>query len=318
MTGPRHIPLGNGGEFDAISAALHRWGALAAGVGDDCAVLDVPAGEQLLLSVDNAVENVHFRRSWLTPEEIGFRSSIAAISDLAAMAALPIGIAVALTLPESWRGDFLRICDGIGEAARATGSRIIGGDLSRGSELALGISAVGRAATPLSRRGARAGDALWVTGRLGGPLLAVRAWDRGVSPVGEVRARFSRPAARVHEARWLVQHGATAGMDVSDGVASEAAHLAAAGGVHIVLNLDKLPLLPGASVEDAARSGEEYELMVTAPATLDTRAFEAEFGIPITCIGAVSPPLPGEPAVEALRHGARVELPRGHDHFPPG
>jgi thiamine-monophosphate kinase len=316
MTGPRHIPLGKGGEFDAISAALHRWGALAEGVGDDCAVLEVPAGRRMVLSVDNAVENVHFRRPWLSPEEIGYRSAIAAISDLAAMAATPMGIAISLTLPETWRGDFLRLCDGIGDAARTTGARIIGGDLSRGTELALTISAVGHVSAPLARRGARPGDALWVTGRLGGPLLAVRAWDRGTAPQGDVRARFARPLARVAEAQWLLAHGATAGMDVSDGVVSEAGHLAAAGGVHVIVNLDRLPLVAGATPEDAARSGEEYELLVSAPAALDAAGFEAEFGLPLTCIGAIAPPMPGEPAVEALRRGERVELPRGHDHFP--
>ncbi len=316
MTGPFHIPLGYGGEFDAISAALHRWGPLATGVGDDCAIFDVPPGERLVLSVDNAVENVHFRRAWVTPEEIGYRSAMAAISDLAAMAALPLGITIALTLPESWRADFLRLCDGVGDAARSTGARIVGGDLSRGSELSLGISAIGHVAAPLSRRGARAGDALWVTGKLGGPLLAVRAWERGGTPAAELRARFARPEARIEEARWLVAHGATAGLDISDGVASEASHIAAAGGVRVVLDLDRLPLLANASADDAARSGEEYELLVAAPASLDASAFESAFRLPLTRIGSIEPAAPGASPVEARVQGERVELPRGHDHFP--
>lgn len=316
MSGPRHIPLGNGGEFDAISAALHRWGPLAAGVGDDCAVLEVPPGEKLVLSVDNSVENVHFRRHWLTPEELGYRSAMAAISDLAAMAAVPVGIVVALTLPETWRADFLRICDGLGDAVRAVGARIVGGDLSRGSELALSISAVGRVGTPLSRRGAKVGDAVWVTGRLGGPLLAVRAWERGASPTAECRDRFVRPVPRLAEARWLVEHGATAGMDVSDGVVSEAGHLSAAGGVRVIIDLDQLPVFPPATTDDAARSGEEYELVITAPESLDAPAFAREFGVPLTRIGRVEAPASGAMIVEARRHGERVELPRGHDHFP--
>ncbi len=316
MHGPRHIPLGYGGEFDAISAALHRWGPLAAGVGDDCAVVEVPPGARLVLSVDNAVENVHFRRPWLTPEEIGYRSTMAAISDLAAMAAQPIGVAVALTLPERWRGDFLQLCDGIGDAARASGSRILGGDLSRGSELALGVTAIGHVTSPMSRRGARPGDAVWVTGRLGGPLLAVRAWERGGTPADDIRTRFARPVARVEEARWLVAHGATAGMDVSDGVASEAGHLAAAGSVRIVLDLDRLPAWAPATFDDAARSGEEYELLVTAPADLDAAAFASRFGIALTRIGVVEAPVPGAAPVEARIAGVRTDTPRGHDHFP--
>ena len=316
MTGPRHIPLGSGGEFDTISAALHRWGPLAAGVGDDCALFVVPPGERLVLSVDNAVEHVHFRREWLTPEEIGYRAAIAAISDIAAMAARPVGIAISMTLPERWRGDFLRLCDGIGDAARTTGVHIVGGDLSRGEELSLAISAIGHVATPLSRRGAKPGDALWVTGRLGGPLLAVRTWERGGTPVGDFRARFARPVARVEEAIWLVAHGATAGLDVSDGVASDAGHLAAAGGVRIILDIDRLPVLSPATVDDAARSGEEYELLVTAPGSLDAAAFEACFGIPLTRVGAVEAHAAGSAPVEVRLAGARTELPRGHDHFP--
>lgn len=316
MTGAPHVPLGFGGEFDAISAALHRWGPLAAGVGDDCAVLDVPAGERLVLSVDALVENVHFRRAWLTPAEIGYRAVTAALSDLAAMAAQPLGVATAMTVPDAWRGDFLQLCDGIGDAVRLAGTRIVGGDLSRGGELSLAVTVLGHGSALLARLGARAGDAVWVTGRLGGPLLALRAWERGGMPSSAGRARFARPVARFAEARWLLAHGATAGLDVSDGVVADAGHLAAAGGVRLVLDLDRLPLLDGATVEDAARSGEEYELVVTAPATLDAAAFEARFGLPLTRIGAVEPAVAGAASVEARRHGARVDLPRGHDHFP--
>ncbi|MBW7935357.1 MAG: thiamine-phosphate kinase [Gemmatimonadaceae bacterium] len=317
MTHLRHIPLGYGGEFSIISAALKRWGSLASGIGDDCAVLEVPAGERLLLSVDTAVEGVHFRRPWLTPEEIGYRATMAAFSDLAAMAAVPSGIAIALTLPDAWREEFVPLCDGIGEATRAVGARIIGGDLSRGADLALSLTVVGHVATPLSREGARPGDALWVTGRLGGPFRALRAWESGDTPDAASRQRFARPAARFEPARWLAAHGVTAGLDLSDGLLSDAGHLAAAGGVQLVVNLDRLPTLGEATVEEAAQSGEEYELLVTGPASLDAKAFEAAFGIPLTCIGAVVPPLAGEPAVEALRHGTRMALPRGHDHFPP-
>jgi len=316
MPGSLHLSLGPGGEFDAIEAALTRWGPLAEGVGDDCAVLDVPSGERLVMSLDTALEDVHFRRGWLTPEEIGYRATMAAMSDLAAMAALPLGVAAALTLPDAWRGDFLRICDGIGDAVRSAKTRIVGGDLTRGATLSLSVTVLGHAAAPLSRRGARAGDALWVTGRLGGPLLAVQAWERGLAPRDEHRARFAHPVARFDEARWLADHGATAGMDVSDGVVAEASHLAAAGRVRIVLDLDGLPLMAGASVDDAARSGEEYELVVTAPSGLDSAEFEQRFGIPLTRIGAVEARAPGVPALETRRAGERVTPPRGHDHLP--
>ncbi|MHB1311499.1 MAG: thiamine-phosphate kinase [Gemmatimonadaceae bacterium] len=315
MTDAPHIRLGRGREFDVIEAALVRWGPLAAGVGDDCAVLDVPPGDRLVMSLDTALEDVHFRRAWLTPEETGYRATAAAISDLAAMAATPLGVAVALTLPESWRGDFLRLCDGIGDAVRVAGARIVGGDLTRGDRLSLSVTVLGYVHTPLTRAGARPGDVLYVTGRLGGPVLALEAWDRGMEPRAALRERFAHPVPRLAEARWLADQGATSGMDVSDGVVSEASHLAAAGGVRVVMDLDRLPVVPGATVDDAARSGEEYELVVTAPAGLDTAEFERSFGLPLTAIGAVEPQRPGSAPVETRRRGERVEPPRGHDHF---
>lgn len=316
MTHLRHIPLGYGGEFDVISAALRRWGALARGVGDDCAVIDVPSGEKLVLSVDTALEGVHFRKSWLSPQEVGYRATTAALSDLAAMAATPIGVAVALTLPDGWRPEFLQLCDGIGRAVQSADAVIIGGDLTRGAELSLTLTVIGSAAAPLSRRGAQVGDAVWVTGRLGGPLLALRAWERGGSPGPECRARFAHPVARFAEAKWLQQRGATALIDVSDGVLSEAAHLAAAGGVRLCIDLDALPLFSAASPEEAARSGEEYELVLTAPAGLDAAAFTDEHQLALTRIGTVEAGAVGAPPLEVHRRGRRVELPRGHDHFP--
>ncbi len=312
-----HLHLGEGREFAAIEAALARWGPLAAGVGDDCAVLDVPPGDRLVMSIDTALEDVHFRRGWLTPEEIGYRATAAALSDLAAMAATPLGVAVALTLPAAWRDDYLLLCDGIGDAVRAADARIVGGDLTRGDRLSLSVTVLGHARAPLERRGARAGDVLYVTGRLGGPLLALRAWDAGEAPPEECRRRFARPVPRLAEARWLAAQGATAGIDVSDGVVSDAGHLAAAGGVRLVMDLDRLPVVPGATVEDAARSGEEYELLITASAGLDTAEFERRFALPLTPVGVVEARAADAAPVETRRRGARVDPPHGHDHLSP-
>jgi len=316
MTHLRHIPLGYGGEFSVITAALERWGDLASGIGDDCAVLDVPAGRRLVLSVDTSVDGVHFRRRWLTPEEIGYRATTAALSDLAAMAAQPMGVAIAMTLPDAWRGDYLKICDGIGQAVRAADAHIIGGDLTRGAELSLTLTVVGHVGTPLSRSGAQPGNALWVTGQLGGPALALRAWNQGGTPDTESRARFAHPVARCSAAQWLAAHGATAGIDLSDGLVSDAGHLAAAGNVQLIVNLDRVPKVAGASFEEAASSGEEYELLVSAPASLDASAFTAACGVAITCIGAIVPALPGAPEVETLCRGAHMDVARGNDHFP--
>jgi thiamine-monophosphate kinase len=311
----KNLDLGPGAEFDTVRMMLSRWGALASGVGDDAALLDVPAGSRLVVSTDTSVENVHFKRDWLSAEEIAYRSVAAALSDLAAMAATPIGMVIALTLTEQWRAQIVQLADGFAVASRNLGTPIVGGDLTSGSELSIGVTVLGSVERPLTRSGARHGDALWVTGRLGGPLLALRALQNGESPNPAYRDRFARPAPRIREGRWLAEHGATSGIDCSDGVASDASHLAAASGARIILELDRLPLMPGATTRDAAASGEEYELIVTAPGTLDHRAFEREFGIPLTSIGHVESADTHSQGLETHDRGQRVSLPRGHSHF---
>ena len=310
-----HLPLGPGAEFDTVRAALARWGGIARGTGDDAALLDVPPGKHLVVSTDTAVENVHFRRTWLSAEEIAYRAAAAAMSDLAAMGATPFAMVVALTLPESWRGQSMALADGIAIVARDSGTPIVGGDLSSGTELSIGITVLGMVDRALTRAGARPGDVLWVTGRLGGPRLALDAFERGIDPLPVHRARFARPSPRLREARWLAERGANAAIDISDGVASDAAHVAAASRMRLVLDLDRLPCINGSTPAEAARSGEEYELLVSAPPTLDAEAFEREFGVPITAVGTVDRPDERGEGLEVRSGGVRVELPKGHDHF---
>ena len=316
MTAPsNHLTLGPGAEFDAVRATIARWGAIARGTGDDGAVLDVPVGMKIVVSTDTSVENVHFRRAWLSPEEIAYRAGAAAISDLAAMGATPLAMTVALTLPENWREQSMALADGIASIARETNTPIVGGDLTTGSELSIGVTVLGTVVNPLVRSGAKIGDALWVTGRLGGPLLALEAFECGEVPDAIHRHRFARPVPRLREAQWLGANGATAAIDISDGVVSDAGHLAAASHKQISIDLDRLPLIDGASPDVAARSGEEYELLVTGPSTINVREFEREFGIPLTAIGAVGEVGANGPGVVTRVDGARVPSPKGHDHF---
>jgi thiamine-monophosphate kinase len=315
VSNDRPLALGPGAEFDTVRTMFSRWGALAPGVGDDAALLDVPAGSRLVVSTDTSVENVHFKRAWLSPEEIAYRAVAAALSDLGAMGAAPLGMVIALTLPAPWRAQIVQIADGLAAASRDFGAPIVGGDLTEGSELSIGVTVLGSVAKALTRSGARAGDTLWVTGHLGGPLLALRAFESGTDPAPAHRDRFARPVPRIREGQWLVANGATSGIDCSDGVAADASHLAAASGAKIVLELDRLPLIAGATPEIAAQSGEEYELIVTAPGTLDRAAFEHEFGIPLTSIGHVTAADTNGQGLEAYDHGQRVPLPRGHSHF---
>jgi thiamine-monophosphate kinase len=234
------------------------------------------------------------------------------------MAARPVGVLIALSLPPSWRDAIDALADGLGAAARAAGAAIVGGDLTSGRELSITVTVLGAAARPLGRDGARAGDAVWVTGRLGGPLRALRAFERGEPPTPADRARFARPVARLDEARWLAERGATALVDVSDGLAADLRHLAAASGVSLTIDPATLPRVPGATESDALASGEEYELALTAGASLDADAFAARFGVALTRIGHAHARAATDGAllhVSRTEGGARVDLPNGHDHF---
>ena len=312
----RHLTLGPGREFDAVRDLLARWGTAAIGIGDDGAVLDVPAGSRLVVSTDSTVEEVHFRAAWLTPEEIGWRATMAALSDLAAMGAAPLGVLLALTVPARWRDALGALADGIGAAVNAQGVPIVGGDVTDGDRLGLAITVLGHSPKPLSRAGARAGDTLYVTGALGGPGAALAAWMTGGVPSAAARARFAHPQARIAAGQWLAAHGATAAIDLSDGLSGDAAHIAHASGMLCTISLDTVPCVAGVSAREAIVSGEEYELLVAAP-PLDVRAFAAAHGgLALTAIGTVQAPAPGDGAdLVAEQGGVRVTLPRAHDHF---
>src|SRR3954468_14680182 len=226
MTSPeaseaQNIALGPGREFDLVRTLLAEWGKAAQRIGDDAAILDIPAGERLVVSTDTSAEGVHFRRDWLNSFEIGYRSTAAALSDLAAMAARPLGVLIALTLPEGDRNEAREIAVGIREGASAVLCPIVGGDLSSGESLSLTITALGSAARPLARSGAKLGQRVYVTGKLGGPAAAVRAWSAGKHPTDAERARFACPVPRIDAAMGLAARGATSGIDISDGLAAD-------------------------------------------------------------------------------------------------
>ncbi len=306
----RETPLGPGVEFDVIRALLERWGDRAVGVGDDAAIFSVPRGESVVTSVDASVEGRHFRRGWLSPREIGYRAVTAAMSDLAAMAAQPIGALVALALPDIWRGELGAIADGIADATAAAHTVIRGGNISAANELSITTTVFGHAFTPLTRAGAKSGDRVYVTGRLGAPGAALRLLESGGDP-GAFRERLAHPAARLAEARWLSAHGASAAIDISDGLVADLRHLAAASRVSIAIDAARLSCVDGVDAETALSSGEEYELVVTAGGPIDTAAFASRFELPLTELGSVGDGTKGMVTVQ----GARVANVRGHDHL---
>ncbi len=292
---------------------LHEWGSRAFGIGDDAAVLDVPEGQRLVASTDATVEGVHFRREWLSAQDIGARAATAALSDLAAMAATPIGLLLALGVPEAWQAELVELARGVGKAAERANCPVVGGNVTRAVELSLTVTVLGSAGRPLRRSGARAGDEVFVTGSFGGPGAALDALLSGHVPEVEDMTRFANPEARLAEARWLADAGATAAIDVSDGLVADLEHLARASRLTVELELAGVPCLPRVSPMQALVSGEEYELVVTMPAGAppDSAAFAARFGIPLTRIGVMRDG--GSEPVRVL--GGRVDPARGHDHL---
>jgi thiamine-monophosphate kinase len=306
--------LGEGAEFDKIRHIWRRLGSRAVGGGDDCAF--VPAGEGLVaIGTDLAIEGVHFRVGWLAPHEIGWRATVASLSDLAAVAAVPVGVLVSLGVSPEWPDEMVaELMDGVGEAVRAAGTTVVGGDLVRSDRLVIDVVATGRVTDPVLRSGANVGDGLWVSGGLGGPAVALAAWERNQEPERTARARFAAPEPRLQEARWLKERGARAMIDVSDGLVADAGHLAAASGVRCVIETEWVPV--HASVTDkttALVSGEEYELLCALPqgAEVAVSGFADAFGVPLTRIGRVEE----GSGVEVLRLAVPIEIPTGFRHF---
>jgi len=307
----RNIELGPGKEFDLVRILLGEWGKSAQQIGDDAAIVQVPKGEQLVVTTDTSVDGVHFRHEWLNHFEIGYRATAAALSDLAAMAARPLGIVIALTLPDADRHEARALATGIREGASAGLCPIVGGDLSSGKVLSLTITALGSVARPLSRAGAKVGQRVYVTGCLGGPDAAVRAWRAGREPNERDRARFANPIPRIEPAIGLAQRGATSAIDISDGLIADLGHIAAASKVRIEIDAERIPHVDGVTSIEAANSGEEYEVAVTAP-EIDVGQFSEEFGLDLTEIGRV---VAGSPGVDLLQNGKRIAAPPGFDHF---
>ncbi len=327
---PGGLRLGPGPEFELIRDFLAAAAApsdAAVGAGDDAAVLRPPAGEALVLGTDLAVEDVHFRREWMTWESVGYRTVAAALSDLAAMAARPLGALLSVALPpELDREVALSLAAGAGACLRAAGTGLAGGDLSRSpGPVVLDAVAVGSAERPVLRSGLRPGDALWVTGALGAAAAAVADLSGGLEPDPRARRAFERPRPRLEEARWLAERAELSALiDLSDGLAGDAAHLAAASETGLEIELEALPMaepLRGYARPEAARrlalgGGEDYELLVGAShdalAPL-AAAFEARFGIELTRVGRV---VDGEGVRWLGPDGRPVDAPAAAwDHF---
>jgi thiamine-monophosphate kinase len=269
------VRLDEAGEFGLL-AELERRG-LAHGIEHDAAQI-----EGLVVTQDALVEGVHFRFDLLSWHDLGFRAAAANLSDLAACGADAIALIVTLGLPgESEVADVVELYEGLNEP----GVPVRGGDTTRAQSVLLSVTALGRADRVPGRAGAKPGDLLVVTGPLGGAGSAFRS------------GRLDRPPLRLDEGRRLARV-ATAMLDISDGLAADAAHLAARSGCRLAIELERVPLADGAMLEDVG-FGEDYELLAATPDPLD-----------FTVIGRCEE---GSGVVVTL-HGKPVEL-AGWEHF---
>jgi len=270
---------GKSGESAALEALRRRLPGPPPGevwIGDDAAVLG-PAPGVLLLTTDMAVGGVHADLTLMSLADLGWRATAGALSDIAAMGGRAAHAVVAVAGPPST--DLDQLYDGIAACAAAHRCPVVGGDLSTGAEIVVAVTVTGRVPGgpgPVLRRGARPGDRLFVTGPLGGAaagLAALRAGRRAEPGTERLVEALCRPRARLAEGEAARRAGATAMVDISDGLATDLGHLAEASGVGF--RLDAVPVADGATLDDALGGGEDYELVLAAP---DPDRLVAAFG----------------------------------------
>ncbi|HZT33479.1 MAG TPA: thiamine-phosphate kinase [Bryobacteraceae bacterium] len=284
---------------------LPRGSAVALGMGDDCAIYR-PRGsrDDLLFTTDLLIEDVHFQRDTHPPEAVAHRALARGLSDIAAMGGEPrfclLSLALAPGTPQEWIGRFF---DGLLRLAQREAAPLAGGDLGHAEKLMCDVVVCGAVprSTALRRDGARPGDGIYVSGRLGGSALGLETRR------GAAWKRHLRPEARLRLGQYLRRRKtASAAMDLSDGLSLDLHRLCLASGVSA--RIKEPPRDRGASREQALHGGEDYELLFTVrPHTRVPESFE---GLPLTRIGTIHKGSPGSVFLDE-----RPLAPLGYDHF---
>jgi thiamine-monophosphate kinase len=287
---PENRKLSELGEFGLIArltGGLELGPGVEVGVGDDAAVLEPSHGHKLVVTTDVLVEGLDFTAALSEPEDWGWKAVAANLSDLAAMGAEARWLVLALTVPGPTPVATLeRVYAGVGEACRAFGVALVGGDVSAGPVLSLAVTALGEAERPVLRSGARPGDRLCVTGPLGAAAAGLGLLERDDRAAGDLLGRFPglaaahrRPIPALAMGLALARAGASAMIDVSDGLAGDALHLAEASGVGLEVHDATVPLAPGVAeaaallgldpLELALGGGEDFVLAAALPRAAD-------------------------------------------------
>jgi thiamine-monophosphate kinase len=306
--------------FSAVGASRDD---VLIGVGDDCALLEIPPGLGLAVSLDTLVEGTHFFAD-VDPESLGHKSLAVGLSDLAAMGATPAWATLALTLPrpaESWLAAFAR---GFSALALAYGVRLVGGDMTRGPlSISVQVHGLVRPGAAIQRSGAQPGDLIWVSGTLGDAGLALRRLAAGEPLEPGLRARLERPMPRV-ELGSALRGLATAMIDLSDGLAGDLGHILRASAVGAEVDLAALPLSPAVAARVEAdgdwglplRSGDDYELCFCTAAEQDQLigALGRALDCPLSIVGHIR----AAPGLVTRTPTGETDaiVARGYDHFP--
>lgn len=285
------------------------------GPGDDAALVTLDADRLGVLTTDILVEGVHFRRDWGEPADLGWKAAAVNLSDLAAMGATPRYLVASTALPPDLAVAYADgVVRGLVECAGAFDAALVGGDTVRSSgPYVVAVAAFGEVERDhvLRRDAARAGEVVAVTGLFGGAAAALRVLRAASRPEGALFTRLLRPSPRIAEARALARAGVRCAIDSSDGLGRSASLIAEASGCALEIDGAHLPVQSGATLEDALRGGEDYELVLVAPeATLRAS------GVPVTIVGRA---LAGRGAWLVRPDGSREDLAdAGYDGFASG
>ncbi len=301
-----------------LSGSVHQ-PAVRQGIGDDCAILTLPPRQQLLVTTDLCIENVHFRRAWHPPESVGHKCLARGLSDIAAMGGQPLAcfLSLGLTpkLPQKWADGFLQ---GLIRLAQRYKVQLAGGDISSAQQIVADILVLGtvRAGDAVLRSGARPGDNIYVTGELGASAAILQQLFAGQ----RIQAKKSNPnfypQPRLRVGQWLQQHKIPTSMiDLSDGLSVDLAHICDESRVSAQIEAAKIPIAKNSTLELALHGGEDYELLFTASPRTKLPARIA--GVPVTQIGTIKKRTNYSPAIQILRQNGSVQSlqQRGWEHF---